>query len=106
MQSFSGLLSSRARSEIRTIEIDPSGGEMGVICRRFRRSLLLLCALLLPVTLGAQSFPANEDLEAMLRFLVEDRETQGIVLGIREAPSLPILSETVTFQELVSTRAR
>jgi serine-type D-Ala-D-Ala carboxypeptidase/endopeptidase len=85
MQSFSGLLSSPARSEIRRIEIDPSGGEMGVICRRFRRSLLLLCALLLPVTLGAQSFPANEDLEAMLRFLVEDRETQGIVLGIREA---------------------
>jgi hypothetical protein len=62
----------------------PSGDKMkAVIHRRLGRSLPLLCALLLPATAAAQHFPADEDLELMLRFLVEDRETPGIVLGVR-----------------------
>ncbi len=48
-------------------------------------SLALVVALLFPVTAAAQHFPSNEDLEVMLRYLVEDRETPGIVLGILEA---------------------
>jgi CubicO group peptidase (beta-lactamase class C family) len=32
-----------------------------------------------------QDFPADEDLEVMLRFLVEDGETPGIVVGLLEA---------------------
>lgn len=41
--------------------------------------------LLFPITAAAQHFPSNEDLEVMLRYRVEDRETPGIVLGILEA---------------------
>ena len=45
----------------------------------------LAIALLFPVPSAAQHFPSNEDLEVMLRYLVEDGETPGIVLGILEA---------------------
>ena len=34
---------------------------------------------------NAQHFPPDEDLKTMLRYLVEDGETPGIVLGILEA---------------------
>lgn len=48
-------------------------------------NLLLCLALLVPATAGAQHFAADEDIEIMLRYLVEDGETPGIVLGILEA---------------------
>jgi len=53
------------------------------------RTTLLLCvfglALVSARPAGCQHFPADEDLETILRLLVEDREAPGIVLGIREA---------------------
>src|SRR5918999_2232751 len=39
----------------------------------------------LPAVATAQHFPPDEDLKTMLRYLVEDGETPGIVLGILEA---------------------
>lgn len=57
-----------------------------------RWDVALLLALLLgpspegPRVCAAQShFPTNEDLEVMLRYLVEDGETPGIVLGVLDA---------------------
>lgn len=52
-----------------------------------RASLAILpLALLTPaIAVAQQHFPATEDLEVMLRYLVEDQETPGIVLGILEA---------------------
>jgi len=47
--------------------------------------LMILPSLLLSNGVEAQHFPADEDLASMLRFLVEDRETTGIVLGVRDA---------------------
>lgn len=55
------------------------------IARRLGSTLVLLCALLLPAAVRAQHFPAEEDLELMLRLLVEDMETVGIVVGALEA---------------------
>src|SRR5687767_5001101 len=49
------------------------------------RVLVLASALLIPAAIPAQHFPSNEDLRVMLRYLVEDGETPGIVLGILEA---------------------
>jgi serine-type D-Ala-D-Ala carboxypeptidase/endopeptidase len=46
---------------------------------------LLLWTVLCPSIGAAQHFPADEDLDVMLRFLVEDRETTGIVVGLRDA---------------------
>lgn len=48
---------------------------------------LLAAALALPAAATAQErfFPATEDVEIMLRYLVEDGETPGIVLGFIEA---------------------
>ncbi len=69
------------------------------LTRRIRsRFLLLALALLLPATAAAQAavtveatpaqadrhFPTDEELGVMLRYLVEDGATPGIVLGIRE----------------------
>ena len=42
-------------------------------------------ALLAPSAAPAQHFPPDEDLRVMLRYLVEDGETPGIVLGVLEA---------------------
>lgn len=53
--------------------------------RGFGSPLLLLLGLLLPAPAGAQHFPPDEDLALMLRYLVEDGETPGIVLGVLEA---------------------
>jgi len=53
--------------------------------RRGRGALVLGLALLLPAALDAQHFAADEDLEVMLHYLVEDGATPGIVLGIIEA---------------------
>ncbi len=39
---------------------------------------------LLPGVVRAQHFPPDDDLETMLRYLVEDGETPGIVLGVLE----------------------
>jgi D-alanyl-D-alanine-carboxypeptidase/D-alanyl-D-alanine-endopeptidase len=47
-----------------------------------KRMPALISALL---AAAAWTFPADEDLRAMLRYLVEDGETPGIVLGIVEA---------------------
>jgi serine-type D-Ala-D-Ala carboxypeptidase/endopeptidase len=52
---------------------------------RFRPVLVLLCSLIVPTPVEAQHFPADEDLELMLRFIVEDHGTPGIVLGVLEA---------------------
>jgi serine-type D-Ala-D-Ala carboxypeptidase/endopeptidase len=41
--------------------------------------------VLAPAAAAAQHFPADEDLAVMLRYLVEDGATPGIVLGIIEA---------------------
>ena len=41
-------------------------------------------ALLIPSLGAAQHFPEDEDLAVMLRYLVEDGETPGIVLGVLE----------------------
>lgn len=47
--------------------------------------LLLAVPLLLPGPVRAQHFPADDDLELMLRYLVEDGEAPGVVLGVVEA---------------------
>ncbi len=48
--------------------------------------LFLAFVLLLQGALPAQQhFPADNDLELMLRYLVEDKETPAIVLGVLEA---------------------
>ncbi len=51
---------------------------------RFFCSVLALAAISFAPA-EAQHFPADEDLEVMLRFLVEDGETPGIVVGLLEA---------------------
>lgn len=51
----------------------------------FHTACALALLLLSPAITAAQShFPADEDLALMLRYLVEDGETPGIVLGILE----------------------
>jgi D-alanyl-D-alanine-carboxypeptidase/D-alanyl-D-alanine-endopeptidase len=48
--------------------------------------LVVFVTLLFPIGAYAQQhFPSNDDLRVMLCYLVEDRETTGIVLGILEA---------------------
>lgn len=53
------------------------------------RSMLLISFLLLPATAQAQWFPDSADVQVMLRYLVEDRETPGIVLGWIDADGTP-----------------
>jgi CubicO group peptidase (beta-lactamase class C family) len=53
--------------------------------RFFGSVLILVSALLASAPAGAQHFPADEDLQVMLRYLVEDGETPGIVVGVLEA---------------------
>lgn len=48
-------------------------------------TVLLTVVFLWPASVGAQHFPPDEDLQLMLRYLVEDGETPGILLGILEA---------------------
>jgi D-alanyl-D-alanine-carboxypeptidase/D-alanyl-D-alanine-endopeptidase len=48
-------------------------------------ALLAGLTILVPANVGAQHFPADEDLQTMLRYLVKDGETPGIVLGVLEA---------------------
>ena len=53
--------------------------------RTSRASLFFLTLVLVnPATLRAQHFPANADLELMLRYLVEDKATPAVVVGILE----------------------
>lgn len=60
---------------------------------RLRTLGLRACILLAGLAIGAapvaasaqQHFPATEDLDLMLRYLVEDGETPGIVLGVLDA---------------------
>ena len=54
------------------------------ILRFLARACVLLVPALGPATAEAQFFPPNEELEVMLRYLVEDGLTPGIVLGILE----------------------
>ena len=51
------------------------------------RKLLVLAvlALSLPTPAAAQHFPSNDDLQVMLRYLVEDGEGAGVALGLLEA---------------------
>ena len=58
---------------------------MAHLATRIRGILLLALVLLMPAAAGAQHFPSNEDLTLMLRYLVEDGEAPGIVLGVLEA---------------------
>ncbi len=53
------------------------------------RSMLLISFLLLPATAQAQWFPDSADVRVMLRYLVEDQETPGIVLGWIDADGTP-----------------
>ena len=59
---------------------------MKTVIRRFLGKLLFA---VLPVAVSspalAQDFPPEEDLQTMVRLLVEDGETKGIVLGVLEA---------------------
>jgi serine-type D-Ala-D-Ala carboxypeptidase/endopeptidase len=52
---------------------------------RHIRSALILSAPLFPAALPAQGFPPDAELELMLRYVVEDTGTPGIVLGVLEA---------------------
>lgn len=45
----------------------------------------LLLLLLLPIPARAQHFPSDEDVELVLRYLVEDGKAEGIVVGFLEA---------------------
>lgn len=55
---------------------------------------LLTILLLTPVAARGQHFPANADLELMLRYLVQDKATPAIVVGILEADgSTRVLSQ-------------
>ena len=47
--------------------------------------IVLALALLAPAAAPAQHFPPDDDLRTMLRYLVEDGEAPGIVLGLLEA---------------------
>lgn len=58
---------------------------MKPIPSRLSGRIALTLALLAPVTAAAQHFPPDEDVRAMLRYLVEDGETPGIVVGMLEA---------------------
>lgn len=57
--------------------------------RRIRTRLpgriALVLSLLAPAAAPAQHFPPDDDVRTMLRYLVEDGETPGIVLGLLEA---------------------
>ena len=48
-------------------------------------TLVLVLMMLAPVTARGQHFPVDKDLELMLRYLVEDGMTPGIVVGLLEA---------------------
>lgn len=58
---------------------------MRSIKTRLRGRIVLAFALLAPTAAQAQHFPPDDDLRTMLRYLVEDGETPGIVLGLLEA---------------------
>jgi len=47
--------------------------------------VLFSLGLLIPQAVTGQHFPPNQDLELMLRYLVEDAQIPGIVLGVLEA---------------------
>jgi len=53
--------------------------------RHLFSTLLLAVATLIPASGEAQHFPADEDLETALRYLVEDGKAEGIVVGLLEA---------------------
>jgi CubicO group peptidase (beta-lactamase class C family) len=48
-------------------------------------AVLATLALVVPASAAAQHFPSNDELRIMLRYLVEDGEAAGIVLGVLEA---------------------
>jgi CubicO group peptidase (beta-lactamase class C family) len=48
-------------------------------------TLFLTLAVLVPAQVGAQYFAPDEGIEIMLRYLVEDGETPGVLLGLLEA---------------------
>ena len=58
---------------------------MRLIKTRLARRIVLAFALLAPAAAPAQHFPPDDDVRTMLRYLVEDGETKGIVVGMLEA---------------------
>ncbi|HEX6909695.1 MAG TPA: serine hydrolase [Longimicrobium sp.] len=58
---------------------------MRSIQTRLPGRIVLALGLLAPVAAPAQHFPPDDEIRAMLRYLVEDGETPGIVLGLLEA---------------------
>lgn len=58
---------------------------MTPIKTRLASRIVLAFALLAPAAAPAQHFPPDDDVRTMLRYLVEDGETPGIVLGLLEA---------------------
>lgn len=52
---------------------------------RLHGRIALAFALLAPAAAPAQHFPPDDDVRTMLRYLVEDGETKGIVVGMLEA---------------------
>lgn len=58
---------------------------MRSIKTRLPSRIVLALALLAPAAAQAQHFPPDEEVRTMLRYLVEDGEAQGIVLGMLEA---------------------
>lgn len=58
---------------------------MRSIRTRLPGRIVLALALLAPAAAPAQHFPPDDDVRTMLRYLVEDGETPGVVLGMLEA---------------------
>lgn len=58
---------------------------MKAIRTRLPGRIVLALSLLVPAAAAAQHFPPDDDIRTMLRYLVEDGETPGIVLGLLEA---------------------
>ena len=57
---------------------------MHLTVRRLGATLVFSTMLLTPTALNGQHFPATEDLELMLRYMVEDGEAPGVALGVLE----------------------
>ncbi len=64
---------------------DPTAGSRNMKMRIRITLVLFATALLLPGAVGAQHFPSDDDLTALIRSRVEEDRAVGIVLGVLEA---------------------